>query len=107
MRGCHVNISSTGGLFTGSGLSGYCASKCAVGAFSHTLRLEVSKADRVRITVIDPSFVDTDLGTHISDPSLRQSFLDLIASIERLQPEDIAAAVVYAVTQPFVQNVLM
>jgi NADP-dependent 3-hydroxy acid dehydrogenase YdfG len=40
------------------------------------------------------------LATHISDPSLRQGFLDSVASIEQLQPEDVAAAVVYAVTQP-------
>ncbi len=72
----------------------------AVEAFSNVLRLEVSKADRIRITVIEPGLVETDLPTHISDPSLRQNFLDAIASIEKLQPEDVAAAVVYAVTQP-------
>ena len=95
-----VNISSTAGLFVGSGTSGYCASKFAVEAFSSALRLEVSKADRIRITVVEPGLVETDLATHISDPNLRQGFLDSVASIEQLQPEDIAAAVVYAVTQP-------
>jgi NADP-dependent 3-hydroxy acid dehydrogenase YdfG len=95
-----VNISSTAGLFIGADTSGYCASKFAVEAFSSALRLEVSKADRIRITVVEPGLVETDLATHISDPSLRQGFRDSVAAIERLQPEDIAAAVVYAVTQP-------
>jgi NADP-dependent 3-hydroxy acid dehydrogenase YdfG len=95
-----VNISSVTGLFVQSGASGYCASKFAVEAFSGALRLEVSKADRIRITVIEPGLVETDLSTHISDPSLRQGFRDSVAEIEQLQPEDIAAAVVYAVTQP-------
>jgi NADP-dependent 3-hydroxy acid dehydrogenase YdfG len=95
-----VNISSTAGLFVGAGTSGYCASKFAVEAFSNALRLEVSKADRIRITVVEPGLVETELATHISDPNLRQGFLDSVASIEQLQPEDIAAAVVYAVTQP-------
>jgi NADP-dependent 3-hydroxy acid dehydrogenase YdfG len=95
-----VNISSVAGLFTGAGASGYCASKFAVEAFSSALRLEVSKADRIQITVIEPGLVETDLATHFSDPNLRQSFLDSVASIEQLQPEDVAAAVVYAVTQP-------
>lgn len=95
-----VNISSIAGLFTGPGLSGYCASKFAIEAFSSALRLEVSKADRIRVTAIEPGLVETDLPTHISDLSLRQNFLDSVASIEQLQPEDVAAAVVYAVTQP-------
>jgi NADP-dependent 3-hydroxy acid dehydrogenase YdfG len=95
-----VNISSTAGLFVESGASGYSASKFAVEAFSSALRLEVSKADRIRITVVEPGLVETELATHISDPSLRQGFLDSVASIEQLQPEDVAAAVVYAVTQP-------
>ena len=94
-----VNVSSTAGLFVGAGTSGYCASKFAVEAFSSALRLEVSKADRIRITVVEPGLVETDLPTHMSDPSLRQGFLDSVASIEQLQPEDVAAAVVYAVTQ--------
>ena len=95
-----VNISSTAGLFVGPGASGYCASKFAVEAFSSALRLEVSKTDRIRITVVEPGLVETDLPTHISEPSLRQGFLYSVASIEQLQPEDVAAAVVYAVTQP-------
>jgi NADP-dependent 3-hydroxy acid dehydrogenase YdfG len=95
-----VNISSVAGLFVESGASGYSASKFAVEAFSSALRLEVSKADRIRITVVEPGLVETDLSTHISDPSLRQGFRDSVAAIEQLQPEDIAAAVVYAVTQP-------
>jgi NADP-dependent 3-hydroxy acid dehydrogenase YdfG len=95
-----VNISSVGGLSAVPGLSGYCASKFAVEAFSRVLRLEVSKADRIRITAIEPGFVDTDFPMQISDPNLRQSLLDSVASLEHLQPEDVAAAVVYAVTQP-------
>jgi NADP-dependent 3-hydroxy acid dehydrogenase YdfG len=54
-----VNISSTAGLFVESGASGYSASKFAVEAFSTALRLEVSKADRIRITAIEPGLVET------------------------------------------------
>lgn len=67
-----VNISSIAGLFTGSGLSGYCASKFAIEAFSSALRLEVSKADRIRVTAIEPGLVETELPTHISDENLRR-----------------------------------
>lgn len=95
-----VNISSTLGLYTGVGLSAYSASKFAVEAFSNTLRLEVSKSNRIRITVIEPGPVETDLPTHIKDPNSQQNFLDWFNSIEPLQPEDIAVAVIYAVTQP-------
>ena len=95
-----VNLSSTSGLFVDAGLSGYCASKYAVEAFSDALRLEVSKSDRIRITVIEPGPVSTDLPTHIKDSDSRQGILDWFDSIEPLQPEDIASAIVYAVTQP-------
>ena len=95
-----INLSSTSGLFVDAGLLGYCASKHAVEAFSSALRLEVSKSDRIRITVIEPGPVSTDLPTHIKDEESRQGILDWFDSIEPLQPEDIASAIVYAVTQP-------
>ena len=95
-----VNLSSTSGLFVDAGLAGYCASKYAVEGFSDALRLEVSKSDRIRVTVIEPGPVATDLPTHIKDEESRQGILNWFDSIEPLQPEDIASAIVFAVTQP-------
>ena len=46
-----------------------------------------------------PGAVETDLPYHITDEDVRESLSGLM-SLEQLQAEDIANAIVYAVTQP-------
>jgi NADP-dependent 3-hydroxy acid dehydrogenase YdfG len=48
------------------------------------------------VTVIEPGLVATELTEHITDPEMQ----GLIHSIRLLQSEDVAAAIIYAVTQP-------
>lgn len=54
----------------------------------------------VRVVVVEPGFVSTELADHITDPTGRAAVKTMAESMRTLQPEDIAAAVVYAVTQP-------
>jgi NADP-dependent 3-hydroxy acid dehydrogenase YdfG len=54
----------------------------------------------VRVVVIEPGFVATELADHITDPTMQAAAKNIGASMRTLQPEDIADAVVYAVTQP-------
>ncbi|XVQ15530.1 SDR family oxidoreductase [Spirillospora sp. CA-255316] len=68
-------------------------------AFSEALRQEVT-ASGVRVVVIEPGFVATELAGHITDPTMQAAAQTLAASMRTLQPDDIANAVVYAVTQP-------
>ncbi len=49
---------------------------------------------------MEPGFVSTELADHITDSAGRAAVKSMAASMRTLQPEDIAAAVVYAVTQP-------
>jgi len=95
-----VNLSSTSGLFTAPGVGGYSASKHGLEAFSEALRREVTKADRIRVTVIEPGPVATELNSHIQDETARKSIADWFASITPLQPEDVADAILYAVMRP-------
>ncbi len=44
--------------------------------------------------------VVTELRQHISDPEVRKAQEEAIRNVTPLQSEDIAAAIVYAVTQP-------
>ena len=77
----------------------YSATKWGVGAFSEGLRLEVEK-NHIRVTLIEPGVVATEMQRSIKDQAPADEALAWIRSVTPLQGEDIAAAIVYAVTQP-------
>ena len=55
----------------------------------------------MRVTVVAPGFVETELQGHNTDPVVRQAMARSREQIgEVLQPEDIADAILYAVTRP-------
>jgi NADP-dependent 3-hydroxy acid dehydrogenase YdfG len=94
-----VNISSLAGRKVTRDSSGvYAGSKHAVGAISEGLRQELLQ-DGIRVTIIEPGAVETELPDHITDEDARESLGGLL-ELEMLQAEDVANAIVYAVTQP-------
>jgi NADP-dependent 3-hydroxy acid dehydrogenase YdfG len=94
-----VNISSLAGRKVTRPSSGvYAGSKFAVGAISEGLRQELLQ-DNIRVTIIEPGAVETELPNHVTDEDARESLGGLV-DLEILQSEDIAGAIVYAVTQP-------
>jgi NADP-dependent 3-hydroxy acid dehydrogenase YdfG len=94
-----VNVSSVAGRKVTRDSSGvYAGSKFAVGAISEGLRQELL-ADNIRVTIVEPGAVATELTDHITDEDARESLGGLL-NLEILQSEDIANAIVYAVTQP-------
>ena len=94
-----VNVSSVAGRKVTRDSSGvYAGSKHAVHAISEGLRQELLE-DNIRVTIVAPGAVETELPDHITDEDARKSLSGLM-SLERLQAEDIANAIVYAVTQP-------
>lgn len=98
-RGVLVQMSSTAGRTARAGVAAYNASKWAVNAFSEGLRQEVTTRG-VRVVVVEPGIVETELRDHVTQPAARERIQASAAAIRQLQPEDIAAAVVYAATQP-------
>src|SRR3712207_1601400 len=76
----------------------YSGTKFAVNAISEGLRQELLE-DNIRVTIVEPGAVATELPDHITDEDARESLSGLM-TLERLQAEDIADAIVYAVTQP-------
>ncbi len=94
-----VNISSVAGRIARAGSGVYNATKWGVGAFSEALRQECVP-DHIRVTVIEPGVVDTDLASHITQTAAREIALQRLQEITPLRSEDIANAIVYAVTQP-------
>jgi NADP-dependent 3-hydroxy acid dehydrogenase YdfG len=93
-----VTISSTAGRVARPGSSVYNLTKFGVNAFSEALRQELV-AQRVRVGVIEPGTVDTELVTH-NNAAIREATERQVAQIEALQPADIADAVAYMVTRP-------
>lgn len=98
-KGAVVQISSTSGRISSAAGGVYAATKFGITAFAEALRQEVT-TQGVRVVVVEPGFVSTELTSHITDPNIQAAAKNMAESMRTLQPEDIAAAVVYALTQP-------
>lgn len=94
-----VNISSVAGRKVVPGGAVYSASKFAIEALSEGLRQELSPTTGIRVTVIEPGVVATELTDHITDSEIKETFANY-ATFKGLTAEDIATAIVYAVSQP-------
>jgi len=94
-----VNVSSVAGRTARAGAGVYNASKWGVGAFSESLRQEVYK-DKIRVTIVEPGAVATELTQHITHPGAKEQIEAFVQAMTPLESEDIAAAILYAVTQP-------
>jgi NADP-dependent 3-hydroxy acid dehydrogenase YdfG len=92
-----VNISSTAGRVARPGSGVYTLTKFGENAFSEALRQELV-AQRVRVAVVEPGTVDTELIDHVSE-AVRSAARQQVAAIEPLRPEDIADSVAFIVTR--------
>ncbi|GAA2246150.1 SDR family NAD(P)-dependent oxidoreductase [Promicromonospora sukumoe] len=92
-----VNISSVAGRFAAVGTAGYNATKFGVTAFTEALRQEYAKR-HLRASVVEPGRVETELFDHHEGEA--EGFTAMFGQIEYLQPENIAEAVAYIVTNP-------
>jgi NADP-dependent 3-hydroxy acid dehydrogenase YdfG len=95
-----VNVSSVAGRIATMGSAVYNMTKWGVVAFSEALRQEVLHAN-VRVTCVEPGFVETELQGHNQNPVVIEQIEKMQERIgDLLQAEDIADAVLYAVTRP-------
>jgi NADP-dependent 3-hydroxy acid dehydrogenase YdfG len=95
-----VNVSSVAGRRADAGAAVYNMTKFGVHAFSEALRQEALHAD-IRVTTVAPGFVETELQGHNTNPVVRQAMERSREQIgEVLRPEDIAEAILHAVTRP-------
>jgi NADP-dependent 3-hydroxy acid dehydrogenase YdfG len=94
-----VNISSVAGRFARAGNAVYAATKFGVGAFSEGLRNEITERG-VRVTLIEPGFVDTELQSHNTGEVLETLEAMREHLRDPLRAQDIANGILYAVSQP-------
>jgi NADP-dependent 3-hydroxy acid dehydrogenase YdfG len=93
-----VNISSVAGRVTRSGSGVYNLTKHGVGAFSESLRQEVT-GRHVRVSLVEPGAVETELSSH-NRPEIREGIRQRFGEIERLRASDIADTIGFIVTRP-------
>ncbi len=98
-QGCghFVNIASTAGHKIVPDLSVYSGTKFAVRAISEGLRQEAG--DKLRVTIISPGYVRTDIANSVTNPEIRAR---LTASSDKfaIPPDAIARAIAFALEQP-------
>jgi NADP-dependent 3-hydroxy acid dehydrogenase YdfG len=94
-----VNISSLASRGTRPGLGVYSGTKMAVNGISEALRQELLEDD-IRVTMIEPGAVETELPEHITDEEAREGLNTMLKQLDPLKAEDIANAIVYVVTRP-------
>ena len=95
-----VNVSSVAGRSATAGAAVYNLTKFGVTAFSEALRQEALHSN-IRVTCIEPGYVDTELQGHNKNPLVvdaTKKMRDQIGKV--LEAEDIANAILYAVSQP-------
>jgi NADP-dependent 3-hydroxy acid dehydrogenase YdfG len=100
-----VNISSTAGRRpVGATFGPYAASKFALTAFTESLRAEVTVAG-IRVSIIEPGATATEVHAGIKDAKVREYTRQHVEKDGALQPEDVAAAIVFVVSLPRHVNV--
>jgi len=91
-----VNISSVAGRAARNGNGVYALTKFGIGAFSESLRQELTKR-YVRVSLVEPGATATELAGH-NRPEILESLRSQFG--QRMQAEDIADAIGYIVTRP-------
>jgi NADP-dependent 3-hydroxy acid dehydrogenase YdfG len=90
-----INLSSIGGFQVWPTCAVYSATKFAVRAISEGLRLETKD---IRVTIISPGVVESELASTITDPATQAAIADYRKV--GLTPDAIARAMAYAIEQP-------
>jgi NADP-dependent 3-hydroxy acid dehydrogenase YdfG len=92
-----VNISSVAGRTARAGNAAYAATKWGMNGWSESLRQELQPD--VRVIVIEPGAVSTELVSHITDDQTKaatEQFYDATS----ISADDVAQIIVFAVTRP-------
>ena len=98
-----VNLGSTAGELTYPGGAVYCASKAAVRSINDGLRQDLL-GTAVRVTTVDPGMVETAF-SEVRFHGDKERAAKVYQGVTPLTPEDVADAIVWAVTRPAHVNI--
>jgi NADP-dependent 3-hydroxy acid dehydrogenase YdfG len=92
-----VNISSVAGRTARPGNAGYAATKWGINGWSESLRQELQPD--IRVIVIEPGAVATELTDHITHAATKEATEEFVHDLA-IPPEDIAEVIAFAVSRP-------
>ena len=92
-----VNVSSVAGRVAPPGFAAYAATKWGINGWSEALRVELQPD--IRVTVIEPGAIATELTDHITDPASKQANQAATAEMG-IPAQDIADIIAFAVSRP-------
>jgi NADP-dependent 3-hydroxy acid dehydrogenase YdfG len=92
-----VNISSVAGRTARAGNAAYAATKWGINGWSEALRQELQPD--IRVTVIEPGAVATELTDHITDAETKLATQRFVKDLA-ITPMDIAEVIAFAVSRP-------
>src|SRR5688500_3883013 len=92
-----VNVSSVAGRVAPAGFAAYAATKWGINGWSEALRVELQPD--IRVTVIEPGAITTELTDHITDPASKQANKTATAEMG-IPPQDIADVIAFADGRP-------
>jgi NADP-dependent 3-hydroxy acid dehydrogenase YdfG len=92
-----INISSVAGRTARAGNAAYAATKWGMNGWSEALRQELQPD--IRVTIIEPGAVATELTDHITNPTAKQTSEQFYAQLA-ITADDVADVIAFAVTRP-------
>jgi NADP-dependent 3-hydroxy acid dehydrogenase YdfG len=91
-----VNVSSVAGRVAPAGFAAYAATKWGINGWSEALRVELQPD--IRVVVIEPGAIATELSDHITHADSKRAAKDFLDTA--IPPQDIADVVAFAVGRP-------
>lgn len=92
-----INISSVAGRTARAGNAAYAATKWGMNGWSEALRQELQPD--IRVTVIEPGAVATELTNHITDPDAKQGAEQFYEQVA-ITADDVADVIAFVLTRP-------
>lgn len=92
-----INISSVAGRTARATNGVYAATKWGINGWSESLRQELLPG--VRVTLIEPGVVDTELPTHITDDATREA-VQKGYDVATVKPEEVAEIIAFVLARP-------
>jgi NADP-dependent 3-hydroxy acid dehydrogenase YdfG len=92
-----VNVSSVAGPDAPAGFAAYAATEWGINGWSEALRVELQPD--IRVTVIEPGAITTELTDHITDPASKRANQTATAEMG-IPAQDIADVIAFAVSRP-------
>jgi NADP-dependent 3-hydroxy acid dehydrogenase YdfG len=92
-----VNVSSVAGRVARARFAAYAATKWGINGWSEALRVELQPD--IRVTVIEPGAIATELANHITHADSKKAAEEATAEIG-IPAQDIADVIAFAVSRP-------